>query len=237
MSTVLSTTAQQIIDDAYTLIKVKSFLDPLEPEQVEFALRMLNNLIKAWEADGVQLHTISDLTIPLYGSKQSYTIGPGTSVYDVESGRPIKLIDARRRDIYGDDTPVTVVALADYRKIPQKDVVGEVNTVAYHRNALYGTIYVWPVNDDATAMASNRDLICTFQRPLDIFDSNEDTPDFPAEQNMAVTYGLAAILVNTTPLAYNEKQALKLDAAKLYQSLKGNDQESVSFFFRPDVRR
>lgn len=237
MTTVLSTTAQQIIDDAYTLIKIKSFLDPLENEQVEFALRMLNNMIKAWEADGAQLHTISDTTIALYGSKQSYTIGPGTSVYDIEAGRPLKLIDARRRDSDNNDTPVTVLALADYRRIPQKDSVGEVNSVAYHRNTLYGTVYVWPVNDETPVGSSTKDLICTFQRPFDIFDSNEDAPDFPAEQNMAVTYGLAAILVNTAPITLQEKQALKLEAARYYQALKGNDQESTSFFFKPDVRR
>jgi len=237
MSTVLSTTAQQIIDDAYTLIKVKSFLDPLENEQVEFALRMLNSMLKNWEANGVQLFTISDTTIPLHSSKQSYTVGPGASVYNVEAGRPLKLISARRRGSDDVDTTVTILSIDDYKKIPQKDIVGEVNSVAYQRSILYGTVYVWPVNDETPVGSSTKDLICTFQRPLDIFDTNEDTPDFPAEQNLAVTYGLAAILVNNSPLLLSEKTEFKKEAMAMYNRLRGNEQESVSFFFKPDVRR
>jgi hypothetical protein len=237
MSTVLSTTAQQIIDDAYTLIKVKSFLDPLENEQVEFALRMLNSMIKQWEVDGVHLNTISNTTITLYGSKQSYTLGPGSAVYDIETGRPVRLISANRRGTDDVDTPVNRIALEDYRRIPEKAAVGEVSSVAYHRNTLYGTIFVWPVNDEATAIVSTRELVCTFERPFDIFDSNEDTPDLPADMNLALTYGLASILVNITPLSAAEKQMIKAEAIAFYTRMKGNEQESIPFFFKPDVRR
>jgi hypothetical protein len=235
MSTELTTTAQQIIDDAYTIIRVKGFLDPLENEQVEFALRMLNSMLKQWEKDACYIHVLSDITIALNGSKQSYTIGPSAS-YDINAGRPLKLVSALRRDSNNVDTPVKVVSLEDYRRIPQKGIVDEINTVAYERSTAYGIVYVWPVNDEVL-ISSTRDLVGTFQRPFDIFDTNEDTPDLPAEMFLTVTYGLAAILVNTAPLPMNEKISLKAEAMALYNTMKADDGEKVSFFFKPSVRR
>ena len=234
MSTVLSTTAQQIIDDAYTLIRVKGFLDPLENEQEEFALRMLNSLLKQWEKEGVYIHTISDITIPLNGSKQSYTIGPSTC--DVTAGRPVKLLSAARKDAEDTYNPINIVSIQEYRRIPNRDIVGEVSLVAYERGIAYGTLYVWPVNDELLAV-STRDIIGTFQRSFDIFDTSADTPDLPSEMFLTITYCLAAILVNTSPLSLAEKQSIKAEATMLFAKLRANDTENVSFFFQPDVRR
>ena len=79
MSTVLSTTAQNIVNDAYTLISAKDIETALTASELDFGLRMLNNLIKQYQMRGVQLHTIADLSIPLGASKESYTIGPDAS--------------------------------------------------------------------------------------------------------------------------------------------------------------
>lgn len=74
MATTLSTVAQNIINDALRKCGVKDIGNEVSPEEVEIALRMLNSLIKQWESRGVKLHTIYDLLIPQYGSKQSYSL-------------------------------------------------------------------------------------------------------------------------------------------------------------------
>ncbi len=71
---VLSVIAQDIINDAVRKCGVKDIGNEVSPEEIEIALRMLNSLIKQWESRGVKLHTIYDLEIPQYGSKQSYRL-------------------------------------------------------------------------------------------------------------------------------------------------------------------
>ena len=74
MSTILSTVAQNIINDAIRKCGAKDIGNEVSPEEIETSLRMLNSLIKQWETRGVKLHTIYDLEIPQYGSKQSYAL-------------------------------------------------------------------------------------------------------------------------------------------------------------------
>lgn len=74
MTTALSTIAQNIINDAIRKCGVKDIGNEVSSEEVEIALRMLNSMIKQWESRGVKLHTIYDLEIPQYGSKQNYRL-------------------------------------------------------------------------------------------------------------------------------------------------------------------
>lgn len=74
MTTTLSTIAQNIINDVLRKCGVKDLGNEVSPEEIDIALRMLNSLIKQWESRGVKLHTIYDLEVPQYGSKQSYAL-------------------------------------------------------------------------------------------------------------------------------------------------------------------
>lgn len=236
MATTLATTAQNIVNDAYTLIGAKDLETAITAAELEFGLRMLNNLIKQYQMRGVQLHTIADLTIPLGASNQSYTIGPDAS-YDLNTARPIRIISARRQDSDGNEIPLLVISREDYKRLPAKDTVGTITQVAYERLADYGVVYVWPVNDEAL-ISSTETLLLSVQRDIDVFDNSEDTGDFPPDKHMALTYGLAAILIDVLPNGGSGRvQAIKVQAAELLNMALITDQEPVSLFIQPDRRR
>ncbi len=149
MSTVLSETAQQIINDAYQLAGRKDMFNELEPEEIEFGLRLLNDLIKQWQSRGVELSSILDVEVPLYDSKQSYVLGPSG---DLDIGRPMRVVSARRRDSSGYDLPFEppISSREDYKRLPLKDSAGVTVMAAYERRLTDGLVYVWPVSDTAS---------------------------------------------------------------------------------------
>lgn len=149
MATALSETAQQIINDAYQLTGRKDMFNELEPEEVEFALRLLNDMIKQWQTRGVELSSIDDIEIPLYDQKQSYILGPAG---DLDMGRPMRAISARRRDSSGYELPFEppISAREDYKRLPLKTSTGTTIMAAYERRLTGGVVYVWPVSDTAS---------------------------------------------------------------------------------------
>lgn len=233
MSTVLSTTAANIINDAFFLLGAKDIGSSLDPAEVEIGLRLLNSFIKQLQSRGVQLHTVSDIEIPLYGNKQSYTVGPDAA-YDLNTGRPMRIISARRRDANGYEVPMTEVSREDYKNLPQKDTVGPSVEYAYEKLATYGVVYTWPVSDAATLETSDYTMVATVQRAIDIFDTSEDAGDLPSEMHLAVTYCLADML------PYGTKQSrsdVKAKAPAYLVLLLTSDQETTSIFIQPDMRR
>lgn len=233
MSTVLSTTAANIMNDAFFLLGAKDIGSPLDAAEVEIALRLLNSFIKQLQARGVQLHTVSDVSIPLYGNKQSYTVGPDAS-YDLNTGRPMRIISARRRDANNYEVPMVEVSRDDYKRLPQKSTVGPPVQFAYEKLAAYGVVYIWPVSNAATLQLSDYTMVATIQRAIDIFDTSEDAGDLPSEMHLALTYCLADLL------PYGTKQAradVKQKAPAYLVLLLTSDSETTSIYVQPDMRR
>lgn len=233
MSTVLSTTAANIIKDAYYLVGAADIEDSLSAGETAVGLRFLNSFIKHLQSRGAQLHTISDIEIPLYGSKQSYTIGPDAS-YDKNTGRPMRIISARRRNSDGYELPMIEISREDYKNLPIKSTVAQPTQFAFERLAGYGVVYIWPVSDAATAETSEYTMVATIQRAVDIFDTNEDAGDFPSEMHLAITYCLADMLPCGTKSA---RQDIKSKAPNYLAMLLSTDQETASIMIQQDKRR
>jgi hypothetical protein len=228
MSTVLSTTAANIISDAYFLVGAKDVYNPIAPEEQEVGLRFLNSFIKYLQSRGVQLHTIADIEIDLYGSKQSYTVGPGES-YDVNTGRPMRIISARRRDADGYEIPMVEISREDYKRLPLKSTVSPPTQYAFEKLASYGVVYIWPISDAANLAASDYTMIATIQRAIDIFDNGEDGGDLAPEMVLAITYCLADML----PIGTSQGRAnVKLKAPDYLAQLLATDQETTSIIIR-----
>jgi hypothetical protein len=228
MTTTHTTTAQQIIDDAYTLIGKKDMGASLEWAEVEYGLRLLNDLIKQWQTKGVRLQTVYDMTVTIVAAKASYTV---SATGDVVLARPDRIISALRRDSDNDDTPVDVVSMEDYRRLSIKASPGQTTMIAYAKTTDSGTVYVWPVED-----AVGASLILAVQRQIDKFDDTEDAGDFPSEMFLALKFGLAALLDNGVGRTQEERRTLKIDALTYFSELQATDQETTSFFFQPLVR-
>lgn len=233
MSTVLSTVASNIISDAIYLVGAKDLGSPLSAEESEVGLRFLNSFIKYLQSRGVQLHTVSDIEIDLYGSKQSYTVGPDAA-YDVNTGRPMRIISARRRDADGYETPMIEVSREDYKRLPVKTTVGPPNQFAFEKLAAYGVVYIWPISDAASLAASDYTMIATIQRAIDIFDTSDDTPDLPSEMHLAITYCLADMIPYGTKMA---REDVKRKAPDFLATLLATDQETTSIIIQQELRR
>lgn len=147
MTTSYTTTASQIIDDACYLIGRLTVGNSLPSTEQTIFLRLLNDMIKQWESRGVYLHTTTDITFPLYDSKQSYTL---STTGDYNTGRPLRCLDAQRKDSSGYESPVTMVSRDEYSRITQKDATGLTTMAWYERLTTYGKLYVWPVGDTAS---------------------------------------------------------------------------------------
>jgi len=232
MTTTLSTTAQNIIEDAFRKVGVKALGSALETEQMTIALRALNSLIKQWESRGVKLHTIYDVEVPQYGSKQSYTMKLVTG--DVLIDRPMRVVSARRRDnssLY--ETPILVIPREEYKQLTIKSSTGPVTQVAYERQKDYGLLYVWPVSDSLQASPTYT-VILTIQRAINIFDDSATAPDLPSEMYLAITYGLADILADDC--GKPQSGYIRDKAQDYFNQLLMTDQENASIFIQPETR-
>ena len=152
MTTVHTTTAGLIIDDAAFLVGRKNIGNALDAADITIFLRLLNDMIKQWEGLGVYLHTIQDLTIPLYDSKQSYVLSP---TGDIATGRPIRCVSARRLDSTGYESPVTLLSREDYKTLSIKSSAGYTTLASYEKQNAYGLLYIWPVGDTASVSLEN----------------------------------------------------------------------------------
>lgn len=233
MSTVLSTTALNIISNALYLVGARDLGAPLSGEESEVGLFFLNSFVKYLQSRGVQLHTVSDIEIDLYGSKQSYTIGPDAS-YDKNTGRPMRIISARRRDSDGYEIPMIEMSREDYKNLPQKSTIGPPSQYAFEKLAAYGVVYIWPISDAASLAASDYTMVATIQRALDIFDTSDDAGDLAPEMHLAVTYCLADMIPYGTRMARDD---VKRKAPDYLITLLATDQETTSIVIRQESRR
>jgi hypothetical protein len=70
-----SVNAAQIIEDAYLLCGGKDEDEPLTGSQTTTALRSLNNMMKAWQADGFHVWKRQEIIVFLNKEQQSYELG------------------------------------------------------------------------------------------------------------------------------------------------------------------
>jgi len=180
MSTVLTTTTTNILNDAFMLIVPGEKISPKESADL---LRVLNMMLKGWQANG-NLWKIADVTVTLTAGTASYQVGPA-GAGTLLRVRPLQLKYAIRTS-GGIDIPVEIISRQEYKELPNKTQKGPVVSVCYDPQLTNGVLYVWYTGD-----TNNTTLICTFADPLDIQDSSEDAPDFPDEWIEPITYNLA----------------------------------------------
>lgn len=83
------TTIKSFIDDSYRLINPSNPGQPLQGNDLSFALRALNRLLTSYASDGLMLTIAATKTVPVIINQQEVVIGPATYVPtpDIQSGR------------------------------------------------------------------------------------------------------------------------------------------------------
>ncbi len=152
--------------------------------------------------------------------------------YTNDLGRPLRIIDAQRRDESNrQDTPIITESHEAYQRLPNKTDDGETNIAYYHpehRNAR-GTIYLWPRPDSVA-----RTLRLTCMLPLQDFDAAGNNADLPTEWLDTIIWNLAKRLLpkygaSGAPTA----QAITHGGTTMLMEMLQFDQEPESVFFGP----
>ena len=152
--------------------------------------------------------------------------------YQTKIVRPVRIIDAQRRDSEGVDIPVDILERPDYFSQANKASRSYTNQIYYDRQNTNGRLYVWPTAEDV------RDTLrFTFERPMDDFDDPENDPDLPPEWLEALVYNLAYRLAPKYSFPLQERAWLGAEAATMKQKVMSFDREFGSVFFQPDTSR
>jgi hypothetical protein len=145
------------------------------------------------------------------------------------SGRPLEILpggDKGSRIVMdgGNEIPVAVVSVPEYKEIPNKTTTGVVNTVAYQATLTRGTLSIWPCT------ASVQDyLVLRAKMPITEF-SDDSEPDLPEEWHEAFVYNLAARLGPDNGVPPDELAGLKADAQSLLEVAMAMDNDGTSVF-------
>ena len=146
-------------------------------------------------------------------------------VYTTQIVRPLKIVDARRKD--SSDVPIEVITRQEYNELPSKTSTGSVNQVYYDPQLTTGTLKVWPtgaVVDDVIEL--------TVMLPIQDFDSSNVDPDFPQEWLRALKWNLAADLGPEYGVPLDRQMFLEAKASKMLDEVSAFDEEVGSVYFQ-----
>jgi hypothetical protein len=109
-TTTFSVTRNDIIQSSLRLLGVLE--EGVQPtaQAIENSSMVLNMMLKDWMTDGIKLWTVTELTIPLKANQTTYTIGP-SSTYDLNTNKPLRIIQSFLRNISNTTNQVAEVSL------------------------------------------------------------------------------------------------------------------------------
>jgi hypothetical protein len=153
--------------------------------------------------------------------------------YTTKPYRPMRVVkdSLYRRDINGNDTPVTLRGKGDYDMLTAKSQRGKTIQTAYQPFLTSGRLWTWP-----TADLSTDTLRFSVERAIQDFDLSTDNPDFPIEWGEALYYNLAVRLAPEEG-AIEELSWLKPLADERLDEALDFDKDNASVQFQPDIRR
>jgi len=172
-------TRDEIIQEALEQIGAIGIGDTISNSDITTCSRTLNLMVKAWEAQGIHLWTVTTQTVTLVEDQASYTLSPYA----------LMVKQAWLRNTDNIDRPIKVDSLSNYNLIPNKTTSGKINRIAYDAQLNTGTLYVWPTPDDDTDV-----LHLKYLRKIEDFDASSDNADLPQEWLLAIALNLGILV-------------------------------------------
>jgi len=235
-STNYSVTRDDVIKRALRIIGAIGQGETPDDAAITEAARALNDLVKEWQSDGMQLWKyILSSAITYTASTKSYNIGTGSTVNQVA---PLKIMQAFNRNIStSKDQPIILITMQEYQMLGNKSSAGTPNQIYYKppgppSTEMIGTITVYPV-PDANA-ASTLNLYVLGMYPLEDFDAAGDLPDFPSFYYNALTWGLADQLSYEYGVPFAQQSMISKKADAHLEKALGFDREEGSLYLQPD---
>jgi hypothetical protein len=199
----------QIITRALRIVGAIGQGETPDTNAITEAAEVLNDLVKEWEADGMQLWCIKQYSMPYVASTSSYTVGIGSTLNQVA---PTKILQAWNHSTSNLDTPVLLITRHEYNMLGSKATEGQPSQLWYNppgeisgtENQGTLTLYVTPDTNSAT----NYTLSFTGVRPIQDFDTSTDLMDFPQYWANAVVWGLADQLTYEYGVGLSERSMI-----------------------------
>lgn len=198
------------------------------PKSSDYAeyLNRLNDLVNAWQVEGIKLFLWEDISITPIASTAVYTIGlTGGTVMD----KPLRVITGYFVDANDVSRPLDPISWTDWVGLGNKTETGATCKFFADKQATLLRLTVWPVPDTSTATGTFHFIL---QKQVPNFVSITDTSAFPLEWAMALRWGLADEICTGQPQSIVSRCAQKAAAYK--SKLEDWDTEDVSIRFTPN---
>ena len=220
-----------LIKKALLMLGVISADQTPTSSEVTSASNSLNLLLKAWQADGMQLWRVTQVSISPPTASASYTFGDSTYT----DYQPVDILDVYRVNTSAD----TWVKLNRYSRdkfyqLSDHDSTGTPVAYYYNNDNTNGTLTVWPIAD--TTFISDYTLEVFLTKPFDDMDSSTDNLAFPQYWELAVVYGLATILAPEYGVPIADQKLLITMATKIKHDAMMWDTEHTSIFLMPSYQ-
>jgi hypothetical protein len=206
----------QIITRALRIVGAIGQGETPQTAAITEASQALNDLVKAWEADGMQLWCVREYQLTPMAGLYYYNVGVGQAINEPA---PTKIIQAwSHNSNTNTDTPILIITRQEYNMLGSKFQGGTTSQMFYQPpgnisgTESVGLITLYLVPD--ANYASNNRILFNGVRPLQDFDSATDVMDFPQYWGNAVTWGLAAQLCYEYGVGLSERGMIERRAEK-----------------------
>jgi len=203
-------TAQDLIESALRKINILGVGQSLSADEAQDALETLNQMISSWSVEGYLIYNETQESFTLSGAVASYTIGSGQTF---NTSRPLEIIAAFVRQAgSSNDYNLTLFDERQYALIPDKTAEDMPEILYYNANYPNGTIYLYPVPYDGSA------LHIYSRKELSSFSTLQTTVNLPAGWEQAIVFNLAVLLA--PEYEREASPTVKMTAANSKKSIK-----------------
>lgn len=183
-TTAFDMTVAEIITDAREYLGIQDEEEPLTDADLQRGIRVLNQMLLAWQADGVQTWVLTEGSFALAQSDYDYVFGAGGAFTTV----PAEITDVRiTRN--SQDLPMNRMSREEYYALPVKTTEGYPTQFYYDRQRSGGTFFVWPAPDSTAGT-----IKFTYRRYIMDAGNGTNTLDIPKEWLLAISSNLAVLL-------------------------------------------
>ena len=150
--------------------------------------------------------------------------------YTTKISKPLTMLSVRRRDATSNETPLSSMSFSDYEMIGNKTNTGDPSRYLYERGITSGELFL-----DLEVSDTSDVYLLTYLRPVEDFDSANDTPDFPQEWERALVGQLAVDWATFAGKAVTQEMVAYRDQALSVAQNLGSDDSTADDFFQSET--
>ena len=151
------TTALQIIERGYRTAGILAAGETASADMAQDGLVYLNDILNGLSNESLAIYSDEQDIVPMTGAA-SYAYGEGG---DIDSVRPVSIVDVFFRDTNNLDYPVQVVTLEEYNSIYDKSILTGIPACVYLEPSYpLASLKVWPLSSNGSLyINANKQLL------------------------------------------------------------------------------